>query len=47
VYLTWRGLDYRLRFGHELVLPIVIGGLPGIALYYAIIRNHKCDRDRP
>jgi hypothetical protein len=38
--MTWRGPDYEIRFGLELILPIVIGGLPGAVLYYALVRNH-------
>jgi hypothetical protein len=34
------GGDRKVRFGHELVLPTVIGGLPGVALYYAFVRRH-------
>jgi hypothetical protein len=43
VYLARRGADRKLRFGYELVLPIVIGGLPGVALYYVLARNERLD----
>ncbi len=45
VYVTWRGGDRKVRFGHELVLPTVLGGLPGVALYYALVRAHKIQGD--
>ena len=39
VYLKWRGDAYEVRSGTELVLPTVIGGLPGVLLYYALVRH--------
>ena len=45
VYVTWRGGDRKVRFGHELVLPTALGGLPGVALYYALVRGHKAQGD--
>ena len=42
-YLTWRGDNYEVRFGLEFVLPIVIGGLPGVALYYGLVRHTGTD----
>jgi hypothetical protein len=44
-YVAWRGGDRKVRFGHELVLPTAVGGLPGMALYYALIRAHKTQGD--
>jgi hypothetical protein len=38
-YMTWRGDDYEVRYGLEFILPIVVGGLPGVALYYALVRH--------
>jgi hypothetical protein len=39
-YVRWRGGDRKVRVGYELVLPSVIGGLPGVVLYYAFVRRH-------
>ena len=44
-YVAWRGGDRKVRFGHELVLPTAFGGLPGVALYYALVRGHKVQGD--
>jgi hypothetical protein len=44
-YITWRGGDRKVKVGHQLVLPIVIGGLPGAALYYALVRGHAFHGD--
>jgi hypothetical protein len=40
-YLMWRGREFEVRYGLEFILPLVIGGLPGVALYYALVRHHK------
>jgi hypothetical protein len=40
VYITWTGLSPQVRVGHQFLLPLIVGGLPGAALYYALVRNH-------
>ena len=41
LYVNWRGGDRKVRVGYELVLPSAIGGVPGVLLYYALVRGYK------
>lgn len=43
-YTLWRGndrRDRRVRAGYNLLLPIIVGGLPGVGLYYKLVRRRQ------
>ncbi len=40
-YVEWGGGDHKVTSGHEFVLPIVLGGLPGVVLYAWLVRRRS------